>query len=170
MGAGKGKLSAAGEAIRLSRMDPLDAAALVSEVARDLDVPVADFRREVARQRRLRETAGSASKIEAEVAAAAAVLPVDAPWTDPLPPLDRLLNDMVAQSKRFLWLPDERWHYIVALWPMHTHFVHHPTVRLTHSPRLGFRSETEAAGKSTALDVIEVWRQPRSHRPRLPAR
>jgi hypothetical protein len=152
----KAKLSAAGEAARLSRLDALEAAGEVSDVAQRLGIPVADLRREIARRRRRREKAeGAADKIEAEVAAAAAVLPKDAAWTDPLPSLGELLDDCLKEIKRFLWLPVEAWYYVVVTWCLHTHFVHHAKIKLSISPRLGLRSETENSGKTTALDVAE---------------
>jgi hypothetical protein len=149
------KLGPAGEAERLSRLDPLEAAAEVSEIAGRLSIPVADLRKEIARCRRRREKAERVDKIEAEVEAAAKVIPKDVPWSDPVPPLAELLDACLKEIKRFLWLPTEQAYSILPLWCLHTHFVHHEKIRLPISPRLGLRSETENAGKTTALDVVE---------------
>lgn len=106
-GADKAKLSAAGEAERLSRLELLEAAAEVSDVAQRLGIPVGDLRRDIARRRRRREqAAGATARIEAEVAAAA-VLPKDPIWTDPLPTLGEASSSTTAcdRSSAFYGCP-----------------------------------------------------------------
>jgi putative DNA primase/helicase len=166
--AGKATLSLEGECERLAGMEPLKAAMECSKVAdrfrkdesgEDSGIGVGEIRKEVDRRRKRRAAESRAAEAECKqeeaVAAAAALIPRDRPWGGTVPPLVKILDDIVVQLRRYLFVA-EHWFWVLAVWCAHTHLVHHRTIRLPISPRLALRSETGDSGKSTTLDIVET--------------
>jgi putative DNA primase/helicase len=75
------------------------------------------------------------------------------PWPDPVTDLGALLNDSVAQTKRFLIAPNTH-HDTMALWSGHTHLLSREELAVDYTGRLAFQSPREKCGKSTGLKCV----------------
>jgi len=92
------QLSRYGEAERLSRLPEFDAAVEIAEVAKRVGILAGDLRKEVAKRRRQKTKRAG----DDEVDTIAGKIPVDRPWTDPLPPLATILDGIVRQLQRLV--------------------------------------------------------------------
>ncbi|MCG3754675.1 bifunctional DNA primase/polymerase [Amycolatopsis sp. Poz14] len=63
----------------------------------------------------------------------------------------QLLDDVVALLRRFIYLEDERWYHVLALYAALTHMLRY-SESIDIAPRLGFLSSTPGSGKSIAQE------------------
>jgi putative DNA primase/helicase len=139
-------LSFAGEVERLAKLSLTEYEKVRKQIAAKHGVRVGHLDREVARQR---QAANPKPDPKEE----------DEPWTDPIPPLGKILNALVGEIYRYVAL--ECWQaHIIALWVVLTFFVHHTKVTLSVMPRLAIQSAEASSGKTTLLRILctLVWR------------
>jgi hypothetical protein len=125
----------------LAGLDPLAAGPAVKAVARALDVPVADLRREVARVREALHPAQARPAI-------LDLWPRVDPWPDPVP-LDSVLSETARYLRRYAVLPPHGAETL-ALWTLMTHAVE----AFDRLPLLLLSSPAPRSGKSTVMELL----------------
>jgi putative DNA primase/helicase len=73
------------------------------------------------------------------------------PWPHPVTDVGAVLNDAVAELKRFLIVPEPTYLDTIALWSAHSHLLYREELGVGFTPKLAFQSPIKRCGKSTAL-------------------
>jgi hypothetical protein len=76
------------------------------------------------------------------------------PWSDPVTDIGEVLDDAVAELRRFLVLAHSAYYDVSALWSAHTHLLHHDHLDVSVTSRIAFQSPVHRCGKSTALKCV----------------
>lgn len=142
-----GALSFEGEVKRLADMPPTEYEKARRTIAKAHDVRVQHLDREVAlrRPKPLEADEGSAGP--------SIGLPVDPPWTGPVPQLSQLLDRIVAEVRRYVVLHEWQAH-LVAAWVALTYFVFDSRIDLQVMPRLAVQSAAISSGKTALLRIV----------------
>jgi hypothetical protein len=107
----------------------------------------------------LRKAVGAARRAVRKAAAAAAeaaeaVVEDDPPWSGPIA-LDKALTTAAGEIPHYLAAPP-CYSDIIPLWSAASHIVQDENIALPIMPQLGFQSDVESAGKSTALEIVKT--------------
>jgi hypothetical protein len=78
------------------------------------------------------------------------------PWPDPVLDLGGVLDDAVAQLKRFLIVPGPTYLDTIALWCAHSYLLREEIFGVAFSPLLAFQSPLKRCGKSTSLKCVQM--------------
>jgi 3'-5' exonuclease len=78
------------------------------------------------------------------------------PWPDPVLDLGGVLDDAVAQLKRFLIVPGPIYLDTIALWCAHSYLLREEIFGVAFSPLLAFQSPLKRCGKSTSLKCVQM--------------
>jgi hypothetical protein len=78
------------------------------------------------------------------------------PWPDPVLDLGGVLDNAVAQLKRFLIVPGPIYLDTIALWCAHSYLLREEIFGVAFSPLLAFQSPLKRCGKSTSLKCVQM--------------
>jgi hypothetical protein len=78
------------------------------------------------------------------------------PWPDPVLDLGGVLDDAVAQMKRFLIVPGPTCLDTIALWCAHSYLLRDEIFGVDFTPLLAFQSPLKRCGKSTSLKCVQM--------------
>jgi hypothetical protein len=78
------------------------------------------------------------------------------PWPDPVLDLGGVLDDAVAQMKRFLIVPGPTYLDTIALWCAHSYLLRNEVFGVGFTSLLAFQSPLKRCGKSTALKCVQM--------------
>jgi Protein of unknown function (DUF3631)/Toprim domain len=78
------------------------------------------------------------------------------PWPDPVLDLGGVLDDAVAQMKRFLIVPGPTYLDTIALWCAHSYLLRDEIFGVDFTPLLAFQSPLKRCGKSTSLKCVQM--------------
>jgi hypothetical protein len=140
-------LSFKGKVEELSKLPETEYMQARREVAKGLGVPVAYLDKEVLKRRPKPDDADEGS------AEPSISLPVDPPWTGPVPQLGPLLDRIVTEIRRYVVLQEWQAH-IVAVWVALTYFVFDMRIDLQVCPRLAIQSAAINSGKTALLRIV----------------
>jgi hypothetical protein len=142
------KLSVDGEIVRLAKLSPTEYEKERKKVAKDSEWRVAARDKAVARLRPASAPSEDEGSTEPSIR-----LPVDPPWTGPVPQLSQLLDRVVIAIRRYVVL--EEWQaHIVTVWVALTYFVFASRINLQVMPRLAIQSAEIASGKTSLLRIV----------------
>jgi hypothetical protein len=143
------KLSIDGEIVRLAKLSPTEYEKARRKVAEDSKWRVAALDKAVARLR----PAPTSTEADDGSTEPSISLPVDPPWTGPVPQLSQLLDRIVIEIRRYVVLQEWQAH-LVAVWAALTYFVHDTRINLQVMPRLAIQSAEIASGKTSLLRIV----------------
>ena len=134
-------LSLNGEIKKLSRLDDLAYAQARKQAAKELGIGVGVLDAERKKHRAQARQAPDWDDVS------------DAPINHEEIDLAGTLDGIVTQLQRYIVAPPEAF-VTIALWVAHSHLVHHDTIHLTVSPRLGIQAADYDSGKSVTLECV----------------